>query len=148
MSKVQEGNTVSVHYKGTLTNGEEFDNSYNRGQPINFTVGTGQMIAGFDRGVVGMSVGETKSIVIQPEEAYGLRNEEAVQKVPKTQFPEDFSFEIGSTVQGVNPDGGQITAVIMSNEDDTVVLDFNHPLASLTLNFDVEIVEIEEGTKD
>jgi FKBP-type peptidyl-prolyl cis-trans isomerase 2 len=144
MSKIQDGSKISVHYKGTLSSGEEFDNSYNRGESLTFTVGAGQMISGFDRGVVGMEVGESKSITINPEQAYGIRNEEAIQEVPKSQFPGDFNYGVGTSVQGVNPDGGQITAIIMSEQADTVTLDFNHPLASKTLNFEVEIMSIED----
>lgn len=144
MSKVQSGNTVSVHYRGTLTSGEQFDSSYDRGETLTFQVGGGQMISGFDQGVVGMQVGEKKTVLVQPEQAYGLRNEEAIQEVLKSQFPNDFSFAVGTSVQGVNPDGQQITATVVGEQEDTVTLDFNHPLASKTLNFEIEVVDINE----
>ena len=147
MSEVKNGNTVSVHYRGTFTeNGEEFDSSYNRGESLTFQVGSGQMIKGFDQGVIGMKIGDTKTIKLHPEDAYGFRNEEAVQEVPKNQFPADFSYNVGSTVQGQNPDGQQITAQIISEQTDTVTLDFNHPLASKTLNFDIELLSITDST--
>lgn len=146
MSTVQSGNTISVHYRGTLSDGEEFDSSYDRGETLTFQVGGGQMIKGFDEGVVGMKVGEKKTVVIHPEQAYGFRNEEAIQEVAKTQFPNDFSFEPGTPVQGVNPDGGHVTAKILSEQDETVTLDFNHPLASKTLNFEIELVGIKDET--
>ncbi len=146
MSTVQSGNTVSVHYRGTLSDGEEFDSSYDRGETLTFQVGGGQMIKGFDEGVVGMKVGEKKTVVVYPEQAYGFRNEEAIQEVAKTQFPNDFSFELGTAVQGVNPDGGHVTAKILSEQEQTVTLDFNHPLASKTLNFEIELVGIKDET--
>lgn len=143
MSEVKSGNTISVHYRGTFVDGgEQFDSSYDRGESITFQVGTGQMIPGFDTGVIGMKVGETKTLKLPPEQAYGFRNEEAVQEVPKDQFPESFDYTVGATVQGVNPDGQQITARILNEQDSTVTLDFNHPLASKTLNFEVELVDI------
>ncbi|MBG17395.1 MAG: peptidylprolyl isomerase [Euryarchaeota archaeon] len=146
MSVVKSGDTVSVHYRGTfLETGEEFDSSYNAGETLTFQVGNGQMIKGFDQGVVGMAPGETKDITIHPEEAYGFRNEEAVQEIAKTQFPDDFAFGIGTPVQGVNPDGQQITAQIISEQAETVTLDFNHPLAGKSLNFKIELVNITDS---
>ena len=143
MSKVENGNTVSVHYRGTLLDtGEEFDSSYNRGESLTFQVGAGQMIQGFDAGVVGMAVGEKKKIELPPEEAYGFRNAAAVQEVEKTQFPDDFDFTKGATVQGTNPDGQAIVAVILEEKTNSVTLDFNHPLAEKTLCFEVELLSI------
>ena len=145
MSKVESGNTISVHYRGTLSEtGEEFDSSYNRGESLTFQVGSGQMISGFDSGVVGMEVGQKKKIEIPPEDAYGFRNQAAIQEVEKTQFPNDFEFTIGAVVQGTNPDGQNITAQIMSEQAGTVTLDFNHPLAEKTLCFEVELLSIAE----
>lgn len=143
MSKVESGNTVSVHYRGTFTDtGEEFDSSYNRGESLTFKVGSGQMISGFDTGVVGMEIGEKKKIEVPPQEGYGFRNLDAIQEVDKNQFPDDFSFSIGSIVQGTDPEGQNITAKIMSEQKDTVTLDFNHPLAEKTLCFEVELLSI------
>ena len=139
--KTEKGNTVSVHYTGTLNDGTEFDSSHNRGEPITFEVGSGQMIGGFDAAVVGMSVGETKEIEIQPDGAYGSRDESQVQPVPKTAFPPDFDFTPGSMVQAAQ---GEKTfyAKIVENDEESVVLDFNHPLAGKTLNFKIEMVDI------
>ena len=146
MSEVKNGNVVSVHYRGTLLEtGEEFDSSHSRGETLTFEVGAGQMIRGFDTGVVGMKVGETKSIRINPEEGYGFRNEEAVQQVDKSQFPDGFDYTVGAVVQGTNPDGQNITATILKEEASTVTLDFNHPLASKILDFEVELLSIAEG---
>ena len=144
MSKVTNGNTISVHYRGTLQDGTEFDSSHNRGETLNFTVGSGQMISGFDAGVMGMSVGEIKNITLTAEEGYGDRVDEAIQDVPKESFPEDFEFVIDATVQGAGPDGRPIIAKILKENTDSITLDFNHPLAGQSLNFEIELVEITE----
>ncbi len=141
MSTVTNGNTVSVHYRGTLENGIEFDSSHSRGQTLTFEVGAGQMIPGFDTGVVGMSVGETRSITINPEDAYGEKNPEAVQEVSKSAFPEDFEYVVDGTVEGQGPQG-PVIAKIVSEQKETVTLDFNHPLAGEVLNFEIELVDI------
>ena len=142
MSAIKNGDKVSIHYRGTLDDGTEFDNSYDRGETLTFEVGVGQMIKGFDSGVVGMTVGETKTIKITADEAYGQRQPEAVQSIPKTSFPENFQFIIGQQVQGTGPNGENISAILISEEEETATLDFNHPLAGKDLNFSVELVEI------
>lgn len=142
MSAIKNGDKVSVHYRGTLQDGTEFDNSYDRGETLTFEVGAGQMIPGFDAGVVGMTVGDTKEITIEAEQAYGPRMTEAVQEISKTNFPEGFQFLIGQQVQGTGPNGENLAAVIVAEGDDTATLDFNHPLAGKDLNFSVELVEI------
>ena len=142
MSTTKSGDTISVHYKGTLDDGTEFDSSHNRGETLTFQVGVGQMIPGFDAGVVGMTVGETKNIKISATEAYGERVTEAVQQIPKTSFPENFQFIVGQQVQGTGPDGENVTATVLTESDGEVTLDFNHPLAGKNLNFEVELVEI------
>ena len=147
MSTTKNGDTISVHYKGTLDDGTEFDSSHNRGETLTFQVGVGQMIPGFDAGVVGMSVGETKNITIEAENAYGERVENAVQEIPKESFPENFQFIIGQQVQGSGPNGENVAAVIISEGDATATLDFNHPLAGKNLNFEVELVEIVDASE-
>lgn len=142
MATVQEGNTVSVHYKGTLNDGTEFDSSYSRGEPISFEVGSGQMIKGFDSAVNGMTTGEKKSFTLSPEEAYGERNKDLIQAVPKNNFPPDFEPVEGAMVQGQNPNGEFFMAKIVTQDIATVTLDFNHPLAGENLNFEVELVEV------
>jgi len=142
MTKVESGNTVSVHYKGTLNDGTEFDNSYTRGEPITFEVGAGNMIAGFDTAIPGMVVGETKNINIVSTDAYGERNEEHVQSVPVTAFPQDYEFTVGTMVQGQQPNGQTFMAKIVDKDTHAVVLDFNHPLAGEDLNFEIELVDI------
>ena len=142
MSKVENGNNVKVHYKGTLTDGEQFDSSYDRGETLPFTVGAGQMIKGFDAAVVGMEVGEKKTVSIPSAEAYGERREDAVQDVPKTVFPPDFEFRINETVQGADQNGQPLIAKILEENEETVKLDLNHPLAGKDLTFEIELVEI------
>tara|TARA_R100000008_G_C3485109_1_gene115836 strand:+ start:37 stop:609 length:573 start_codon:yes stop_codon:yes gene_type:complete len=137
--KVQNGSSVSVHYRGTLNNGTVFDDSKHRGTALHFQVGAGQMIPGFDEAIVGMKVGETKTIHLTSEEAYGPRNPEAVQAVPKPAFGPDFEFLVGEVVQGNGPQGPFLAKILEEREED-VLLDFNHPLAGEDLTFDIELV--------
>ena len=143
--KVTTGQNVNVHYKGTLSDGTEFDNSKVRGQTLGFEVGSGQMIKGFNDAVIGMAIGETKSVTLTPDQAYGFRNEEAVQPVPRTAFPADFDFTVGNTVQGNGP-MGPFLAKILDVTDEAVVLDMNHPLAGESLSFEIELVSVEGST--
>tara|TARA_B100000131_G_C17779452_1_gene476654 strand:- start:38 stop:469 length:432 start_codon:yes stop_codon:yes gene_type:complete len=143
VSKVENGSNVSVHYRGTLNNGEQFDSSYDRGEPIGFTVGSGQMIAGFDAGVVGMAVGEKKTITLTPDQAYGETNPEAIQEFSKDKFPPDFEFIQDGHVQGQTGDGRTFNAVITEINENTVTLDLNHPMAGKDLNFEIELVSID-----
>ena len=144
MAKVEKGSKVKVHYTGTKNDGTKFDSSYDRGQVLEFEVGSGQMIKGFDEGVVGMEVGETKDLHLKPEDAYGLRKEEAQTEVPKKALPPDFNPEVGETVQGQTIDGRPILAKVKELLENKVILDLNHPLAGEELNFKVELVEIEK----
>ena len=144
MSKVENGQTVNVHYVGTLDDGTQFDASRPRGQTLTFEVGSGQMIPGFDKAMVGMTVGETKTVAIGPTEAYGDINPEAFQSAPRTTFPEGFQFVVNETVQGQDEAGQVISARIHTLEETTVTLDFNHPLAGKNLNFEIELVSVDE----
>jgi peptidylprolyl isomerase len=139
---VEKGNSLKVHYIGTLNDGTEFDNSYKRGEPIEFQVGSGQLIKGFDEGVLGMSQGEKKTINIPAAEAYGEYDENANQMIGRKNFPEDFEFIIGGQVTGQNEMGMPIRATIKEVGDEGITLDFNHPLAGQELNFELEVVEI------
>lgn len=141
MNTVENGNTVTVHYTGTLNDGTTFDSSRER-EPLGFKVGDGQVIAGFDSAVIGMSEGETRTVTISAEDAYGAHNDQAVQTVDKTRFPDGFQGTIGESVTGTDGNGVNFRATIVGEEDDTVTLDFNHPLAGQDLTFEVEIVSI------
>tara|TARA_A100001515_G_C4572638_1_gene210235 strand:+ start:261 stop:593 length:333 start_codon:yes stop_codon:yes gene_type:complete len=109
---------------------------------MSFTVGSGQLIEGFDTAVTGMTVGEVKTISLTPEQGYGPRSEEAVQEVPKTAFPKDFEFQEGKMVHAQNPDGSSFQAVIGAIGIETVMVDMNHPMAGKNLNFEIELVNI------
>jgi len=144
MKTVEVGNNITVHYKGTLTDGTEFDSSHNRNEPINFEVGSGRMIRGFDKAVIGMLPGQTKTVTLAQEEAYGPRYPDATQRVPRTAFGADYPFVIGDTVQGTGPQG-PFLATILEYDDTEVALDMNHPLAGKDLTFEIELVEIQSG---
>jgi len=144
INTVQSGQTVGVHYRGTLDDGSEFDNSRNRGEAMEVQVGSGQLITGFDTALLGMSVGEVKNIHLNAEEAYGPINESAFQEAPKNLFPPDFVFKTGEIVQGTAPTGKPMMAMIVEEKESTVVLDMNHPMAGKDLNFEIELIDIQE----
>ncbi len=134
---VSQGNTVSVHYVGTLDDGEQFDSSRDRGQPLTFVVGAGQMISGFDTAVQGMELGEIKAVRLLPAEAYGERSDDLVVEVGLDQVPPDTS--IGDTL--IAQDGRSV--MVLAVEGDVVTIDANHPLAGEVLTFEIEIVDIQ-----
>ena len=141
MILAENGKNVKVHYKGTLQDGTVFDSSRERNQTMDFQLGGGQLLPDFENNVVGMGVGQTKSFNIP--NAYGDINPEAIFKVPRASFPENFEFQVGQRVGGANENGQPVTAVIRAVEDDGVVMDHNHPLAGEDLNFEVELMEVE-----
>jgi peptidylprolyl isomerase len=142
MSKVKDGDTVKVHYTGKLENGEVFDSSKEKGA-FEFTVGDKAVIPGFEKGVVGMGVGDTKTIEIPPEEAYGAKQDELVVVVSKSDFPEDITPSVGQRLQIKQQDGHPVIVTITHLTEDSITLDANHPLAGYTLFFDVELVDIK-----
>ena len=144
MKTVTNGNNVTVHYKGTFTNGDVFDDSRARGKPMEVIVGQGSLIKGFETALVGMTEGQSKTISLTAEQAYGQPNPEAITTVPRTAFPPDYVFEPGTQVQGQGPNGQVVLAKIVSFDNDGVVLDHNHPLAGKDLNFEIELLEIQE----
>ncbi len=139
--QVKKGDVVRVHYTGTLTDGSQFDSSVGR-NPLEFTVGAGQMIAGFDAGVLGMVVGEKKTLQIDPDNGYGQSNPEAIIEFPKTNVPEGMELEVGMQLNLQNEYGQPVPVVIIELREDVVVMDANHSLAGKDLIFDVELVEI------
>ena len=141
--KIKKGQTVGVHYIGTLDDGTEFDNSRSRGNPLVFKIGDQQVIDGFENAVIGMKIGETKSIKIKPEQAYGPRNPSLFREMPRTTFPSDYAFKEGTIVEMRSSQGQPLPATIASFGDESVTLDFNHPLSGKTLNFEIELVETE-----
>ena len=142
--KAKKGQTVSVHYVGTFDDGTEFDSSRERNEAISFEVGSGQLLSGFDSAVSGMKIGEVKKIKLEPEEAYGNVNPNAFQDVPHSNFPPDFSFEVDGMVRAQDPQGDSIVARIDKIDNDTVTLDFNHPLAGKSLNFEIELLSVDK----
>ncbi len=140
--QAQQGDKVTVHYTGKLDNGEIFDSSRER-DPLQFEVGSGQVIPGFDRAVEGLAVGESREVRLEPEEAYGEPREDLVVDVPAEQFPDEAEPQVGQQVQVQVAPGQARIATIRDVSDGSVRLDLNHPLAGEPLNFDVEIVGIE-----
>ena len=140
MSLIKEGHNVQVHYKGTLADGTEFDNSKDRGAPLEFEVGSGQLIKGFDEAVRGMGLGEVKTFTLAPADAYGYHDPEAVQEYPKEAFPKNYAFVNGDAVEGTSQEGVPLVAKIVSSNKNTVTLDLNHPLAGKDLTFEIEVL--------
>lgn len=141
MSQASNGDTVKIHYTGTLEDGVQFDSSAGR-EPLEFTIGSGQVIPGFESAVTGMAVGDKKNVCIAPVDAYGERNEEMVQEVPRDVMPEDVELEIGMPLQAQGPDGQVFNLTVIGLGENSVHLDGNHPLAGKALAFDIELVEI------
>jgi FKBP-type peptidyl-prolyl cis-trans isomerase 2 len=139
--QVKKGDVVRVHYTGTLLDGTQFDSSVGR-NPLEFTVGAGQMIAGFDAGVLGMAIGEKKTLQIDPENAYGLSNPEAIIEFPKDNVPAEMQLEVGMQLNLQNEYGQPVPVVVLEVKDDVIIMDANHSLAGKDLIFEVEIVEI------
>ncbi|HOD34859.1 MAG TPA: peptidylprolyl isomerase [Syntrophales bacterium] len=136
------GDTIAVNYTGRMENGEIFDSTKDR-MPVKFTVGLGSLIRGFERAVIGMTVGEKKTIVIAPEDAYGPRREEMLVDLPRGNVPADVDLAIGAVVILGDRDGNTMPATIVLIEAETVRVDLNHCMAGKTLVFDIEILEID-----
>jgi len=144
MQQVKSGDKVKVHYHGKLPNGETFDSSEGRA-PLEFEVGSGMVIKGFDDGVTGMQIGDKKTLNIPFNEAYGPRNPEMIIEFPKERFPQDMQVEVGMPLVMSGQQGEQFQVVVTQIKDDSVTLDANHPLAGQDLTFDIELVEIVGG---
>jgi peptidylprolyl isomerase len=144
MSEAKNGDIVKVHYTGTLEDGTVFDSSKER-DPLQFTLGKGQLIKGFEEAVIGMSVGETKSVSIPSDEAYGSHREDLLLKFNKSDFPPDIEPKGGLVINLVSPDGRNLLATITEMSGDSVTLDANHPLAGKDLTFNIDLVEVEIG---
>lgn len=141
MSEAKSGDTVKVHYTGTLADGTEFDSS--RGQePLEFTLGEGQMISGFEEAVVGMEPGENKTVTLVSDEAYGERNEAMVQQVPRSAIPPEIELSEGLLLQAQGPEGETLRFTVADFNEEAVTVDGNHPLAGRDLTFQLELVQI------
>jgi len=141
MTEAKAGDTVQLHYKGTLDDGTVFDSSEGR-DPLEFTVGSGQIIPGLDRAIPGMKVGDEKTVRIEPEDAYGPQNPAARQAVPRSNIPENVPLEIGLQLQAQTDNGQMMTVTVVEISENEVVLDANHPLAGKVLIFEIQITGI------
>lgn len=141
MAEAKQGDKVKVNYTGKLGDGTVFDSSEDR-EPLEFTIGSGQVIPGFDEGVAGMNPGESKTITIPSDQAYGPHHDDLVMVVGRAEFPEELSPEVGDYLQLRQPDGGMVVVAVTNVSDEDVTLDGNHPLAGQDLTFDVNLVEI------
>ena len=141
MAQAKKGDTVKVHYTGTLDDGTMFDTSAER-EPLKFRIGEGQVIPGFDMAIIDMVPGDVKVTVIPAEEAYGEHSTDLVTDVDRSRFPADMELEIGQQLQVGLADGEQAVVMVVDVSDTSVTLDANHPLAGQQLTFDVELVEI------
>lgn len=139
---VKKGDKVKVEYEGKLEDGTVFDSSKTHGKPLEFEVGTGKVIKGFDDGIMGMELNEEKEIKIEPKDAYGDHNPQLIKKVPREQFPKEQEPKPGMMVLMGLPNGAQMPVKILEVDDKEVTLDLNHPLAGKTLLFKVKVVEI------
>jgi len=142
MTQVKAGDTVRIHYTGTLTTGETFDSSEGR-DPLEFVVGSGMIIPGLDKAIPGMAVGDKKVVEVPCAEAYGETQEEARQAIPRAEIPAHIPVEPGTQLQMQSPEGQAIPVTVISADEEKVVLDANHPLAGKDLTFAIELVEIQ-----
>lgn len=138
---VKTGDKLRVHYTGKLESGEVFDTSEGR-EPLEFTVGSGEIIPGLDNGLLGMEVGEERVVTVEPQEAYGEHDPARVQSVPREAIPENIPTEPGTQLQVQTAEGQTIPVVVAGSDEQQIQLDANHPLAGETLHFDVKVVEI------
>lgn len=142
MTQAKHGDTVRIHYTGRLTDGTEFDSSTGR-EPLEFQLGAGQIITGLENKVQGMAEGETATVTIPADEAYGQHRPEGVQTVPRDRIPEGVDVAPGARLQATGGDGQAMTLTVVNASDEDVTVDANHPLAGKDLVFDVELVEVK-----
>lgn len=141
MTQAKHGDTVRIHYTGRLTDGTRFDSSDGR-DPLEFQLGSGQIIQGLDEQVQGMNVGDKQTLTIPADAAYGPHRPEGVQSVPRSQIPDGVDTSVGARLQATGSDGRAMTLTVIDNTEDAVTVDANHPLAGKDLVFDVELVEV------
>ena len=141
MTTAKQGDTVHIHYSGSLGDGTVFDSSADR-DPLSFTIGSGQVIPGFEEAVIGMAIDEKKNVTIPVDKAYGPRNEELIMTVPKEQVPPDLNPEVGQKLQMQGPNDTPVVVEVTEVAEEHIKLDANPPLAGKDLVFDIELVEI------
>ena len=142
MSQIKQNDTVRVHYTGKLVDGQVFDSSLER-EPLEFTMGQGQLIPGFEKGLLDMKVSEKKTITIPADEAYGQPRTELVQEVDKSQLPAEIKPEVGMGLVSTSPEGQEMNLMVTEVKENSIVVDGNHPLAGKDLVFDLEVIEIK-----
>lgn len=141
MSQAKKDDKVKVHYTGSLEDGTVFDSSRER-DPLEFTVGTGQVIPGFENGIIGMTIGDTKTVLIDVDNAYGQVRDDLIIEVEKDDIPADIKPEKGQQLQINQAEGKVIPVTIIDVKEDKIILDANHPLAGKSLTFEIELLEI------
>ncbi|MBA7535974.1 FKBP-type peptidyl-prolyl cis-trans isomerase SlyD [subsurface metagenome] len=139
---IKKGDRVKVQYTGSLNDGTIFDKS-KEGEPLEFTVGSGQVIPGFDKAVEGMKLNEEKKVTLKPEDAYGKRDETAIREVPKNSLPENFKPEKGMMIRLQDQTGRPIPGTVTDITENNITVDLNHPLAGKDLTFDIKVIGIE-----
>lgn len=144
MKSAASGDTVKIHYTGKLEDGTVFDTSA-QGEPLEFTLGRGRVIPGFDEGVQGMEVGETRTISVPPDKGYGEHSADLVFQVDRSSLPADMDPDIGDQLALQSTDGQRVAVTVSETSESSVTLDANHPLAGQELTFEVELVEIVGG---
>ena len=142
MTQAKTGDTVRIHYTGTLEDGSTFDSS-SGSDPLQFEVGSGQIIPGLDNAVAGMEIGDKKTVQVPADDAYGQPNPQALQQVPRTEIPDHIPLDIGTQLQVQTPTGQTVPVTVADVSEAEVTLDANHPLAGKHLTFEVELVEID-----
>jgi FKBP-type peptidyl-prolyl cis-trans isomerase 2 len=142
MIQVTENSTVKVNYTGKLADGQVFDSSEGK-EPIEFTLGQGQLIPGFEKGLIDMKLNEKKTISMPKEDAYGEINEALIQEVKKSELPQEMEPKVGMGLVSKSPDGQEMNLMVIEVKDESIVIDGNHPLAGKDLIFDLEVVEIK-----
>ncbi|MCB1427156.1 MAG: peptidylprolyl isomerase [Zhengella sp.] len=141
MTTAKNGDTVKIHYTGTLSDGTKFDSSDGR-DPLSFQLGAGQIIPGLEKEIAGMAVGDQKTVTVAAADAYGQRDPQQVQQVPRNALPPDLEPQVGMQLQAQTPNGVPVQLIVIEVAEDTITVDANHPLAGHDLTFAVEMVEI------
>lgn len=144
MTQVKDNDTVKVHYTGKLSDGQIFDSSEGK-EPLEFTLGKGQIIPGFEKGLIDMKLNEKKTITVVKEEAYGVINNDLRQAVKRSELPQDMTPEVGMGLVSKSPEGQEMNLLVVEVSEESIVVDGNHPLAGKDLIFDLEVVEIKDS---
>ncbi len=144
--RIEPNKVATVKYTGSYLDGVVFDSSEGK-EPLSFLVGKGQMISGFEQELMGAKIGEKREFTLTPDKAYGERDENAIQKMEKGQFPDDMNLEVGMIV-GAQSDQGPIQFSIVDIDGEMVTVDFNHQMAGMTLRFNVEVVNVRDATSE